>query len=102
MAKGLQPVQGMSDLTGGELRLWQGMEAVARRVFAAHGFAELRTPLLEDVSLFTRAVGETTSVVRKEMYDFEKGHLHLALRPEGTAGVIRHASTVGAQDAAVR
>ncbi|MBQ7252366.1 MAG: histidine--tRNA ligase [Kiritimatiellae bacterium] len=100
MAKGLQPVQGMSDLSGGELRLWQGMEATARRVFAAHGFSELRTPLLEDVSLFTRAVGETTSVVRKEMYDFEKGHLHLALRPEGTAGVIRHASTVGAQEAA--
>lgn len=100
MAKGLQPVQGMSDLTGGELRLRQGMERIARRVFAAHGFSELRTPLIEDVSLFTRAVGETTSVVRKEMYDFEKGHLHLALRPEGTAGVIRHASTVGAQEAA--
>ncbi|MBQ7251484.1 MAG: hypothetical protein IJS32_02655 [Kiritimatiellae bacterium] len=65
MAKGLQPVQGMSDLSGGELRLWQGMEATARRVFAAHGFSELRTPLLEDVSLFTCAVGETTSVVRK-------------------------------------
>jgi histidyl-tRNA synthetase len=100
MAKGLQPVQGMSDLSGGELRLWQGMERAARRVFAAYGFTELRTPVLEEVSLFTRAVGETTSVVRKEMYDFEKGHLHLALRPEGTAGVIRHASTVGAQDAA--
>ena len=100
MAKGLQPVQGMSDLSGGELRLRQGMERIGRRVFAAYGFSELRTPLIEDVSLFTRAVGETTSVVRKEMYDFQKGHLHLALRPEGTAGVIRHASTIGAQEAA--
>src|SRR5919106_967678 len=35
-------------------------------------------------------VGESTDVVRKEMYDFEdKGGRRMALRPEGTASVVR-------------
>ena len=53
------------------------------------GYGLVLTPLFEDVGVFHR-VGESTDVVRKELYDFEdRGGRRLALRPEGTAGVVR-------------
>ncbi len=53
------------------------------------GYGLVVSPMFEDVGVFQR-VGEATDVVRKEMYDFEdKGGRHLALRPEGTAPVVR-------------
>jgi histidyl-tRNA synthetase len=62
-------------------------------VFAAHveraGYGLVLSPMFEDVGVFHR-VGEATDVVRKEMYDFEdKGGRRIALRPEGTASVVR-------------
>ncbi len=56
---------------------------------ARYGFGLAITPLFEHREVFAR-VGETTDVVRKEMYDFEdKGGRALALRPEGTAPIVR-------------
>jgi histidyl-tRNA synthetase len=53
------------------------------------GFGLVLTPVFEHLEVFQR-VGESTDVVRKEMYDFDdKGGRHIALRPEGTAGVVR-------------
>lgn len=95
MASLLQPVQGMSDITAPEVAHWQRMEAIARDVMERHGFTELRTPLLEYEDLFTRSIGDTTDVVQKEMYSFERSHHRLCLRPEGTAGVMRHAAGLG-------
>lgn len=61
-----------------------------RRVCAAHGFREIRTPVFEHTELFHRSVGETTDVVQKEMYTFDdKGGRSITLRPEGTAGAVR-------------
>jgi histidyl-tRNA synthetase len=55
---------------------------------AGYGYIEL--PLFEDTTLFARGVGESTDVVRKEMYTFEdRGGRSVTLRPEGTAGVVR-------------
>ena len=88
----------MSDICGAEVRLWQRMECVAREVLARYGFEELRTPVVEYESVFTRSLGETTDVVQKEMYVFERGGRRLCLRPEGTAGVMRHAAGLGAAD----
>jgi histidyl-tRNA synthetase len=48
--------------------------------------------------VFTRSLGETTDVVQKEIYVFEKGGRRLCLRPEGTAGVMRHAAGLGAAE----
>ena len=67
-------------------------EALVAR-FAQHvgraGYGLVVTPVFEDVSVFER-VGQSTDIVRKEMYDFEdKGGRRLALRPEGTASVAR-------------
>ena len=53
------------------------------------GYGLVLGPLFEDIGVFQR-VGESTDIVRKEMYDFmDKGGRHLALRPEGTAPVVR-------------
>src|SRR5512147_1142952 len=83
-------VKGMNDLLPADAPRWQEMEAVAREVFALHGYREIRTPAVEQAQLFARGVGEATDIVNKEMYAFEdKGEAMLALRPEGTAGVVR-------------
>ncbi|MGW0736553.1 histidine--tRNA ligase [Streptomyces sp. NPDC002851] len=56
------------------------------------GYGYIETPGFENVELFSRGVGESTDIVTKEMYAFEtKGGDRLALRPEGTASVLRAA-----------
>jgi histidyl-tRNA synthetase len=97
-----QPIQGMSDLAPPEIGLWQRLEAAARRLFVLYGFEEVRTPVIEKESLFIRSLGDSTDVVQKEMYAFEdRGGRRLAVRPEGTASVIRYVASRGqeAQDA---
>jgi histidyl-tRNA synthetase len=54
------------------------------------GYGLIISPMFEDAGVFRRGVGDDSDVVRKEMYEFEdKGGRHLALRPEGTASVVR-------------
>ncbi|MFJ5710462.1 MULTISPECIES: histidine--tRNA ligase [unclassified Streptomyces] len=66
-------------------------DAIAAPVRRA-GYGYVETPGFEDVNLFARGVGESTDIVTKEMYAFEtKGGSKLALRPEGTASVLRAA-----------
>jgi histidyl-tRNA synthetase len=64
-------------------------EALAKPAILA-GYKYIELPYFEDVALFSRGIGESTDVVSKEMYTFtDRGDRALALRPEGTAGVIR-------------
>jgi histidyl-tRNA synthetase len=66
-------------------------EAIARPLRNS-GYGYIETPGFENVELFARGVGESTDIVTKEMYAFEtKGGDRLALRPEGTASVLRAA-----------
>jgi histidyl-tRNA synthetase len=70
--------------------LWTFVEERARELFRRYNYSEVRTPIFEDAQLFVRSVGEASDIVRKEMFAFEdKGGRELALRPEGTAGVVR-------------
>ena len=71
---------------------WQRLESAVRHAMRAYGYGEMRTPLIERTSLFTRSIGEATDIVEKEMYTFEdrKGE-SLSLRPENTAGCVRAA-----------
>jgi histidyl-tRNA synthetase len=82
---------GTHDVLPPESARWAGLVArFATRVGRA-GYGLVVSPMFEDVEVFGR-VGETTDVVRKEMYDFFDKHeppRHLALRPEGTASVVR-------------
>lgn len=84
------PLQGMSDIQAPEVYLWRMMEDRARAVFTSYGYDELRTPVLEKISVYQRSLGETTDVVKKEMYSFKPSKHELAMRPEGTAGTMRH------------
>ncbi len=55
-----------------------------------YGYKLLITPVIEDARLFSRGFGDASDVVGKEMYVFEdRGGRTLALRPEGTASVVR-------------
>jgi histidyl-tRNA synthetase len=85
-----QSVKGTRDLFGNELDWFQRIEDTARRAFHRHGYSEIRTPILEEIEVFKRSVGESSDIVHKEMYDFfDKGKRHVAMRPENTAGVVR-------------
>src|ERR1700689_3366687 len=85
-----QAIRGTKDILPADTAKFQRLEAQARALFARYGYQEIRTPTFETVDLFQRSLGETTDVVQKEMYVFEdRGGRKLALRPEGTAGVVR-------------
>ena len=85
-----QKPKGTADLLPGTTNLWEKVEEVAREVFDQFGYRGIRTPMFEDYNVFSRNVGDTSDIVEKEMYDFhDKGDRHIALRPEGTAGVVR-------------
>ncbi len=82
----------MRDLFGAELRWFQHIEETAHRVFRRHGYGEIRTPILEELDVFKRSVGESSDIVNKEMYQFtDKGGREVVMRPENTAGVVRAA-----------
>jgi histidyl-tRNA synthetase len=86
----IRSVKGTRDLLPRDTALWQKVEEVARSVFGAYHFGEIRTPILEQTSLFARTVGEDTDIVGKEMYTFEDpSGESLTLRPESTASVVR-------------
>jgi histidyl-tRNA synthetase len=80
---------GTHDVLPPESARWQELVARFATIVGRAGYGLVVNPMFEDVGVFQR-VGEATDVVRKEMYDFEdKGGRHLALRPEGTAPVVR-------------
>lgn len=90
MAIKIQKPRGTMDIFPSEARLWQKIEKTARDVAMRFGFGEIRTPTFEELALFKRGVGEVTDVVQKEMYTFtDREDRVFALRPEGTASVVR-------------
>ncbi|SFJ85304.1 histidyl-tRNA synthetase [Marinilactibacillus piezotolerans] len=85
-----QKIKGTPDFLPEDTNKWQYIENHAKEILARYQFKEVRTPIFEQFELFSRGVGETSDIVSKEMYDFyDKGNRHIALRPEGTAGVVR-------------
>ncbi|ENM5826991.1 histidine--tRNA ligase [Vibrio metoecus] len=90
MAKTIQAIRGMNDCLPTQSPLWQKVEGVVKSVISAYGYSEVRMPIVEMTHLFSRAIGEVTDVVEKEMYTFEdRNGDSLTLRPEGTAGCVR-------------
>ena len=92
----IKAIRGTRDLIPPDTELWNTVESVAREVFAAYNFHEIRTPVFEATELFARSVGEETDIVAKEMFTWEdrgRGQSDrgqsLTLRPENTAGVVR-------------
>lgn len=91
MSQAIQAIRGMNDILPEEAELWEHFEDTVRDWLRGYGYRPIRMPLLEQTALFTRAIGEVTDIVEKEMYSFEDrlNGDHLTLRPEGTAGCVR-------------
>lgn len=79
----------MNDVLPETSHLWQQLEARWREHCHAYGYREIRTPIMEYAELFERSVGETSDIVSKEMYVLQRGEERYALKPEGTAPVVR-------------
>jgi len=86
----IRAVKGMRDILPPSSEVWNKVEFAARRVLRQYNYQEIRTPLVEETTLFARGVGEETDIVSKEMYTFEdRDGSSLTLRPENTASVLR-------------
>ena len=86
----LKALKGFKDILPDEVGLWQFIEGKARDIFHRYGFEEIKVPILEKTDLFVRTIGENTDIVEKEMYTFaDRNGASIAMRPEGTASVIR-------------
>lgn len=86
----IKAVKGTRDILPPSSAVWNHVERVARRVFEAYNYQEIRTPIFEETALFARGVGEETDIVGKEMYTFaDRDGSSLTLRPEATASVMR-------------
>jgi histidyl-tRNA synthetase len=85
----IRAVKGMRDILPPSSSVWNHVETVARAIFRAYNYHEIRTPILEDTGLFTRGVGAETDIVGKEMYTFDDHGSSVTLRPEMTASVMR-------------
>jgi histidyl-tRNA synthetase len=94
--KKIQAIRGMNDLLPEQSSLWQYFEGKVQSLMQRYGYAEIRTPIVEQTALFARSIGEVTDIVEKEMYTFEdRNGDSLTLRPEGTASCVRAAMENG-------
>lgn len=89
MANMIKVLKGTKDILPQDIEMWHFVEENALKTFSSFGVKEIRTPIIESTDLFQRGVGETTDIVNKEMYTFEKSDRSITLRPENTAGVVR-------------
>ncbi|MBR7069644.1 MAG: histidine--tRNA ligase [Oxalobacter sp.] len=86
-------IRGMNDILPEDAAVWELLEGTVESVLRSYGYQRIRTPIVEDTSLFARGLGAVTDIVEKEMYSFEDSMNgdQLTLRPECTAGVVRAA-----------
>jgi len=90
MGERIKTVRGFKDILGEEARKYRHVVNTARKILEKNNFEEIILPTVEYTKLFTRSIGEATDIVEKEMFTFQdKGGRDIALRPEGTAGVVR-------------
>ncbi len=86
----LRAPAGTKDVLWPESARWMDLVARFARRATDAGFGLALTPVFEDARLFHRGIGEQSEVVNKEMYEFEdRGGRSMALRPEGTAPIVR-------------
>ncbi|MDD2753377.1 MAG: histidine--tRNA ligase [Candidatus Portnoybacteria bacterium] len=88
--KEFQSPKGMRDLLPQDWGFWYKLIKTGEDLAQDYGFQKIETPILEDADLFVRGTGATTDIVSKQMYFVKTaGGANLALRPEGTPGVVR-------------
>ncbi|MFH0791147.1 MAG: histidine--tRNA ligase [Candidatus Omnitrophota bacterium] len=82
-------IPGTKDTLPEETYLWQKIEEISRNIFSTYNYSEIRPPIIEDAALFNRSLGEWTEIVQKQMFLIKHLQDLYALRPEGTASVVR-------------
>lgn len=90
MAEKFKASKGTADILPDAMAGHRLVVETARAIWGRAGYGTIETPIFEDTGLFQRGVGDSTDIVRKEMFTFEdQGGRSLTLRPEGTAPVCR-------------
>ena len=90
MSKKIQAIRGMNDLLPADSNIWSFLDSTINNLMLSYGYKYCRTPNVEATETFSRAIGEVTDIVEKEMYTWNDNNGDsLTLRPEGTAGVVR-------------
>ena len=79
--------RGTRDFLFEEMRQRKQAESTLRKIFESYGYQEIKTPLFEELKLFTTKSGEE---IVDQLYNFkDKSDRDLTLRPEITAPVAR-------------
>jgi histidyl-tRNA synthetase len=82
--------RGTNDILPEDQPYWRWLRQAATRVAESYGYRQIETPVFEDAGVFLRPTAGGTDIVDKEIYLFDdRGGERLALRPEGTASVVR-------------
>jgi histidyl-tRNA synthetase len=90
MSSSFQAPIGTHDVLAPQSALWEGLVATFAQFAFQYGFTLALTPMFEEIGVFNRGIGEHSDVATKEMYVFQdRGERTYALRPEGTASVVR-------------
>ena len=85
-----QSLSGMHDILGEEQKYFQKIYKIVENIADFYGFEKIDTPILEPADLFSKGIGLTTDIVKKQMYTFRtKGRDLVSLRPEWTASIVR-------------
>jgi histidyl-tRNA synthetase len=82
-------VGGTKDILPQESPFWQKIEELSRNVFSLYNYKEIRVPLIEEAALFNRSLGESAEIIQKQMFIIKSKEDIYALRPEGTASIVR-------------
>ena len=80
---------GTKDILPDEVSSWQAIEETTRNIFSLYNYKEMRPPIIEEAALFNRSLGESAEIVQKQMFLVKKDKDVYALRPEGTASIVR-------------
>lgn len=88
--KEFQAPKGMRDFLPSDGSFWDKLIKAGENLAQDYGFQKIETPIMEDAELFIRGTGSSTDIVGKQMFFVKTaGGANLALRPEGTPGVVR-------------
>lgn len=86
----MQRPKGTKDVFGEVIQMKSLVEQTLTHLSIVNNFSKIETPIFERKEVFVKSVGETSDIVKKEMYEFEdKKGREMVLRPEGTAAVMR-------------
>lgn len=82
-------IPGTKDILPEEACQWQNLEGISRHLFSLYNYQEIRPPLIEEAALFNRSLGQSSEIVQKQMFLIRHAKDLYALRPEGTASIVR-------------